>query len=136
MPCRGAGKSVFGVSGSRSPGGGIQPVCHRPNRQSRRDQIWYNGPTIRKETQLARFYYGGQAVIEGVMMRGQRHMAVAVRAPDGSITVHGEPLNGALYRHPVMKLPVLRGLVALWDALGLGMRALMYSAEVSLQEET
>jgi uncharacterized protein YqhQ len=69
------------------------------------------------------------------MMRGQRHMAVAVRAPGGSITVHEEPLNGALYRHPIMKLPVLRGLVALWDALGLGMRALMYSAEVSLQEE-
>src|SRR5437868_1030005 len=69
------------------------------------------------------------------MMRGQRHMAVAVRAPDGSITVHEEPLNGALYRHPLMKLPVLRGLVALWDALGLGMKALMYSAEVSLQEE-
>src|SRR3954462_7867025 len=69
------------------------------------------------------------------MMRGQRHMAVAVRAPDGSIVVHEEPLDGALYRHPVMKLPVLRGLVALWDALGLGMRALMFAADVALQEE-
>src|SRR6476620_10094540 len=84
---------------------------------------------------LAKFYYGGQAVIEGVMMRGQRHMAVAVRAPDGSITVHEEPLKGALSRHPAMKLPVLRGLVALWDALGLGMRALMFSADVAMQEE-
>src|SRR5947209_8465637 len=114
----------------------MQPVCHRPKRPSRSIKIWYNGhASCRKEIHLARFYYGGQAVIEGVMMRGQRHMAVAVRAPDGSITVHEEPLNGALYRHPLMKLPVLRGLVALWDALGLGMRALMYSAEVSLQEE-
>ena len=85
---------------------------------------------------MAKFYYGGQAVIEGVMMRGQRHMAVAVRAPDGSITVHEEALNGALYRHPLMKLPVLRGLVALWDALGLGMKALMFSADVALQEGT
>src|SRR4051812_5767075 len=88
-----------------------------------------------KDGLLAKFYYGGQAVIEGVMMRGQRHMAVAVRAPDGSITVHEEALNGALYRHPAMKLPVLRGLVALWDALGLGMRALMFSADVAMQEE-
>ena len=85
---------------------------------------------------MAKFYYGGQAVIEGVMMRGQRHMAVAVRAPDGSITLHEEALNAALYRHPLMKLPVLRGLVALWDALGLGMRALMFSADVALQEGT
>jgi uncharacterized protein YqhQ len=84
---------------------------------------------------LAKFYYGGQAVMEGVMMRGQKHMAVAVRAPGGNIIVHQEPLNSAIYRHPVMKLPFLRGLVGLWDALGLGMKALMFSANVALEEE-
>jgi len=86
------------------------------------------------EDGLAKFYYGGQAVMEGVMMRGQRHMAVAVRAPGGKIVVHEEPLNSAIYRNPSMKLPFLRGLVALWDALGLGMKALMFSANVALEE--
>ncbi len=69
------------------------------------------------------------------MMRGQRHMAVAVRAPDGRIVVHEEALKGALYRHPAMKLPFLRGFVALWDALGLGMKSLMFSANVAMEEE-
>ena len=84
---------------------------------------------------MAKFYYGGQAVMEGVMMRGQRHMAVAVRAPSGKIVLHEEPLNSAIYKNPVMKLPFLRGLVALWDALELGMRALMFSANVALEDE-
>src|SRR5881398_3108141 len=87
------------------------------------------------EDELAKFYYGGQAVIEGVMMRGQKHMAVAVRAPDGKIVVHEEPLNAGIYTHPIMKLPFLRGFVALWDALGLGIKALMFSADVALQED-
>ncbi len=87
------------------------------------------------EDKLAKFYYGGQAVMEGVMMRGQKHMAVAVRAPGGNIVVHEEPLNSAIYKNPVMKLPFLRGLVGLWDALGLGMKALMFSANVALEEE-
>ncbi len=72
--------------------------------------------------------------MEGVMMRGQRHMAVAVRAPDGSIIVHEEALKG-LIMHPVMRLPFLRGLVGLWDALGLGMKALMFSANVAAEAE-
>jgi len=90
---------------------------------------------LAKGVKLAKFYYGGQAVIEGVMMRGQRHMAVAVRAPDGQIVVHEEALKAAIYRHPAMKLPFLRGFVALWDALGLGMKALMFSANVAMDEE-
>jgi uncharacterized protein YqhQ len=88
------------------------------------------------EVELAKFYYGGQAVMEGVMMRGQKHMAVAVRAPGGEIVLHEEPLNSAIYRNPTMKLPFLRGLVALWDALGLGMKALMFSASVAIEDET
>ncbi|MEP6774888.1 MAG: DUF1385 domain-containing protein [Chloroflexota bacterium] len=84
---------------------------------------------------MAKFYYGGQAVMEGVMMRGRKNMAVAVRAPSGEIIVHHEPLNNALYTNPVMRLPLLRGLVALWDALGLGTKALMFSANVALEDE-
>src|SRR5687768_7730044 len=69
------------------------------------------------------------------MMRGQKHMAVAVRAPDGRIVVHEEPLKAAIYRNPIMRLPFLRGFTALWDALGLGMKSLMYSANVAMEEE-
>ncbi|NJL92731.1 MAG: DUF1385 domain-containing protein [Anaerolineae bacterium] len=81
------------------------------------------------------FFYGGQAVIEGVMMRGAHKAAVAVRDPQGNIQVHEEPLNRALYRGRIAKTPFLRGLVGLWDALGLGTKALMWSAEVALDEE-
>jgi uncharacterized protein YqhQ len=81
------------------------------------------------------FSYGGQAVIEGVMMRGSRALAVAVRAPDGSIVLHQEPVNAALYRGPISKIPFVRGLTMLWDALGLGTRSLMFSANVAVGDE-
>jgi uncharacterized protein YqhQ len=81
------------------------------------------------------FNYGGQAVIEGVMMRGSQTMAVALRRPEGDIVVEKEPLNETLYRGPISRIPFLRGLVMLWDALGLGMRALMTSADVAVGEE-
>lgn len=84
---------------------------------------------------MAKFYYGGQAVIEGVMMRGRSRMAVAVRAPDGKIVVHEEPLTAAIYTKRWGQWPFIRGLGMLWDALGLGMRALLWSADVSLKEE-
>src|SRR5690606_40343135 len=78
------------------------------------------------------FSYGGQAVIEGVMMRGAHVAAVAVRDPEGKIVVHEQPLNATLYRGRISKTPFIRGLVGLWDALGLGTRALMWSADVAL----
>lgn len=81
------------------------------------------------------FSYGGQAVIEGVMMRGAHTAAIAVRDPKGNIVVHEQPLNATLYRGRISKTPFLRGLVLLWDALGLGTRALMWSADVALGEE-
>jgi uncharacterized protein YqhQ len=84
---------------------------------------------------LAKFYYGGQAVIEGVMMRGRKQMAVAVRAPNGEIVVHEEPLAAAIYTHNWGQWPFVRGLTMLWDALGLGMRALLWSADVAIKEE-
>lgn len=81
------------------------------------------------------FNYGGQAIIEGVMMRGARTMAIALRHPDGHVVVETEPLNETLYRGPISRIPFLRGLVMLWDALGLGTKALMMSADVAAGEE-
>ncbi len=81
------------------------------------------------------FDYGGQAVMEGVMMRGRNSMAVAVRHPSGRIVIHNEPLESPLYTSRWWRLPFLRGLVILWDTLALGMRSLIYSANVALEEE-
>jgi uncharacterized protein YqhQ len=78
--------------------------------------------------------YGGQAVIEGVMMRGQNAFAIAMRGPDGNIVVHKEDL-AAVYRSRITKIPFLRGIILLWDALGLGMRALTLSANTQTGEE-
>ncbi len=81
------------------------------------------------------FNYGGQAIIEGVMMRGSRSLAMAARNPQGEIVLRVEPLNQALYNGPLGRLPFLRGLIVLWDALGLGIKALMWSADVAMGEE-
>src|SRR5512136_274468 len=78
------------------------------------------------------FNYGGQAVLEGVMMRGSKAVAVAVRDPQGHIVVHSELLDARVYGGPIAKLPFLRGLTMLWDSLVLGMRSLMYSADVAV----
>lgn len=78
--------------------------------------------------------YGGQALIEGVMMRGQYAVAAAMRAPDGKIVVHTEPLTG-IYTSRWIKVPFIRGLVALWDSLGLGMRFLTLSANLQTGED-
>jgi uncharacterized protein YqhQ len=73
--------------------------------------------------------------MEGVMMRGSQTMAVALRHPEGHIVVETEPLNEKLYRGPISRIPFLRGLIMLWDALGLGTKALMMSADVAAGEE-
>ena len=78
--------------------------------------------------------YGGQAVIEGVMMRGQKALAVAMRAPDGNIVTHTERL-AKIYSSRITKIPFLRGVILLWDALGLGMRALTLSANTQTGED-
>jgi uncharacterized protein YqhQ len=79
--------------------------------------------------------YGGQAVLEGVMMRGRAFMAVAVRAPDKRIVVTSEALPKHLYGGIIQKIPLVRGVTMLWDALGLGMKALMFSADIQMQGE-
>ena len=77
--------------------------------------------------------YGGQAVLEGVMIRGQTHMAVAVRRPNGAIATHLRPLS-TLYTGALRRLPLVRGVVTLVETLSLGMRALSYSSSVSLED--
>lgn len=78
---------------------------------------------------------GGQAVIEGVMMRGRRHWALAVRKPDGTIFTQSEPLNSFLVRHPSWDKPMLRGIFVLAESLVLGWKALSISADIALEEE-
>lgn len=78
--------------------------------------------------------YGGQAVIEGVLMRGKTSVAMANRAPDNQIVVHKEKLTG-IYTTSLAKIPFIRGLIILWDALGLGIRLLTMSANIQTGED-
>lgn len=78
--------------------------------------------------------YGGQAVLEGVMMRGATTMAVAVRDPKGDIQIQTRDL-GNIYRSRYSRLPFVRGLLGLWDALGLGMQSLTFSANVATGDD-
>src|SRR6266516_4211192 len=80
---------------------------------------------------MAKFYYGGQAVMEGVMMRGRISAAVAVRRPDQSIYLYEEALNPRLYQNPLFRLPFLRGLLLLWEMLVLGTRLMTFSANIA-----
>src|SRR3972149_4304465 len=79
-------------------------------------------------------YYGGQAVLEGVMIRGPRSMAVACRRPDGQILVRSEKLGG-VYAGPLRRIPFLRGVIVLWETLALGLRSLVFSSNVAMGEE-
>ena len=74
--------------------------------------------------------YGGQAVVEGVMIRGRHAMAVAARRPDGSIAIHSQRLGGLL-TGPLRRVPLLRGVLALWETIALGVRALSWSSAVA-----
>lgn len=80
------------------------------------------------------FYYGGQAVIEGVMMRGRKSVVTAVRRPDGGIAIDTQPLP-PFATSRVRQIPVIRGVVVLIETLVLGIKSLIYSANVSLEEE-
>jgi uncharacterized protein YqhQ len=78
------------------------------------------------------FFYGGQAVIEGVMMRGKRHYAVAVRLPKTKeVIVDRGELTAAIYVNPMWKLPILRGLALIGEQLHLGMKTLIWSANIN-----
>ena len=79
--------------------------------------------------------YGGQAVIEGVMIRGRRTIALACRKPDGGIYRYREALDSPLLTSKVARAPFIRGVFVLWESLRYGMRMLMRSADVQLAEE-
>lgn len=78
---------------------------------------------------------GGQAVIEGVMMRAPRSVAIAVRRPNGEIVVKKEYMAPLSERYPIVKLPIIRGAVALFQSLMIGIKALNFSANESIAEE-
>ncbi len=80
---------------------------------------------------MAKFYYGGQAVMEGVMMRGRTSVSMAVRRPDQSIYLYEEALNPRLYQNRLFRLPFLRGMLLLWEMLVLGTRMMTLSANVA-----
>ena len=75
---------------------------------------------------------GGQAVLEGVMMRSPHAWGISVRKPDGTISTHSEPLERLSEKHKWMGWPVIRGVMTLGQAMVLGFRALRYSADVAL----
>lgn len=78
--------------------------------------------------------YGGQALIEGVLMRGSKGLAAAMRKPDGQIVIETEQLAG-IYINPLVKIPFIRGLISLWDSLGIGMHFLTVSANMQTGED-
>lgn len=81
------------------------------------------------------FFYGGQAVIEGVMMRGRNSLAIAVRKQDGTVTVREDHLRPVTKRFPILGYFPLRGMVAMVEAMVIGIRALNYSAREYVDEE-
>ena len=82
------------------------------------------------------FFYGGQAVMEGIMMRGKKAFAMAVRRPDGEIQIINKPLSTLTTRYPFLKLPLIRGSVELVLSMKLGFGALSQSAEIAMEGET
>lgn len=81
-----------------------------------------------------KFHYGGQAVIEGVMIRGAKHMVTAVRKPNKEIVVDKKPLS-TLYTGWMRSAPLIRGIIVLIESLVFGMKTLSFSANVALEEE-
>src|ERR671924_2271461 len=78
---------------------------------------------------------GGQAVLEGVMMRGASNWSVAVRKPNGAIAQVQRPIQSAMAKHRVLRLPIIRGVIALGESLAIGFRALAISANYAAQDE-
>jgi uncharacterized protein YqhQ len=79
-----------------------------------------------------KFSYGGQAVIEGVMMLGRKQMAVSVRAPNGEIIIRSEALTSKIFKSRLVKLPLLRGLIMLWVTLTMGVKTMSFAANIAM----
>ena len=90
--------------------------------------------SLREQHRAVRQGYGGQAVIEGVMIRGPRHATVVCRRPDGTVASRARALRSS-YTGRARKTPLLRGVIILWETLHLGMWALLFSQNVALAEE-
>ena len=82
-----------------------------------------------------KFYYGGQAVIEGVMIRGRRHYSLAVRRLSGEVHTLSEPLS-QVYTGRLRRMPLLRGILVLIETLSLGVKALNRSATLAMEDQT
>ncbi|MCL2215488.1 MAG: DUF1385 domain-containing protein [Defluviitaleaceae bacterium] len=80
-------------------------------------------------------YYGGQAVMEGILMRGTKAYAMAVRRPNGEIVIIEKPLSTLTQRYPFLKWPLIRGVVALCSSMALGFSALSQSADIAMEDE-
>src|SRR6266550_2426139 len=91
--------------------------------------------TLGTTTDHAMTTVGGQAVLEGVMMRGPSNWAVAVRKPDGDIAEVHQSISSPMARHRIFRLPVVRGVIALGESLAIGFRALAISANYQAQSE-
>jgi len=88
-----------------------------------------------KEKEEPSLAFGGQAVIEGVMIRSKKHMVVCVRPPNDEILTKTEEIKSLSERYRVLSLPFLRGIVALFETLYLGIKGLYFSANATLEEE-
>jgi len=88
-----------------------------------------------KEKEEPSLAFGGQAVIEGVMIRSKKHVVTCVRQPNDEILTNVEEIKSVSERHRVLRLPFLRGIVALFETLYIGVKGLYFSANASLEEE-
>ena len=88
-----------------------------------------------KEKEEPSLAFGGQAVIEGVMIRSKKHVVTCVRQPNDEILTNVEEIKSVSERHKVLRLPFLRGIVALFETLYIGIKGLYFSANASLEEE-
>ena len=79
--------------------------------------------------------FGGQALIEGVMMRSGSHAVMCVRQPNGSISTHVETVNSLTKKNALLGLPLLRGIIMLFETMYFGMKSIFHSANVALEEE-
>ncbi len=91
--------------------------------------------SVKGSDSMAKSYIGGQAVLEGVMMRGKNYWVVAVRRPDQEIVLQSDRINSLAERIPIFKKPILRGISTLVEALTMGIKALNFSAKHALGEE-
>jgi len=112
---------------SREPG--VRAATVRPQRK--RISRLLSLPLLAKQSTM----YGGQAVIEGVMMRSPSYWSVAVRKPSGEVAEVWRPVDSLMKRHRVFRLPVIRGVMALGESLAIGFRALAISTEYAAEGE-